>query len=298
VGAPLAPRALEEVRARVTEQADELVERLIAVETVDAVTDIAHFLPLSIVSNLVGIPEFGRENMLRWATASFDAMGPIGSRTAPSLSLLGEMTRFMQTDCTPDKLIPGGWAARIWEAVERGDLDPAEPPLLMNDYLGPSLDTTINATANLIWLLATNPDQWEFLRSRPDLVQNAINESLRAETVIQWFSRSVTRRLSVEGLQLPAGARVLVLYGSANRDERQFADPTRFDVTRPNAANHLALGHGRHACPGGHLARIEIRAVLEALLQRVRTIELLGETRVVNSVIRGFASLPVRLVPL
>ena len=128
-----------------------------------------------------------------------------------------------------------------------------KPPLMMNDYMGPSLDTTIFATASMIWLFARHPDQWALLRERPDLMLNAINEVLRIETVLQGFSRVLTEDHTVGGVTLPAGARVLVLYGSANRDERQFEQPERFDITRANAAEHLALGARGALLPGREL---------------------------------------------
>ena len=161
---------------------------------------------------------------------------------------------------------------------------------MMNDYMGPSLDTTIFATANMIWLFARHPDQWTLLREQPDLTLNAINEVLRIETVIQGFSRVLTEDHTVDGTTMPAGSRVLVLYGSANRDERQFADPARFDITRTNASEHLALGFGAHSCPGGNLARLELRALLTALLPRVERFELVEAVPKLNNVLHGLGT--------
>ena len=118
-----------------------------------------------------------------------------------------EMVDYAFTECVPGKLSPDGWAAGIWAAAERGDIPPEKPPLMMNDYMGPSLDTTIFATANMIWLFATHPEQWALLRQQPDLMLNAINEVLRIETVIQGFSRVLTEDHSVDGTTMPAGSR-------------------------------------------------------------------------------------------
>jgi hypothetical protein len=105
------------------------------------------------------------------------------------------MVDYAFTESVPGKLTPDGWAAGIWAAAERGDIPAEKPPLMMNDYMGPSLDTTIFATANMIWLFARHPDQWTLLREQPDLMLNAINEVLRIETVIQGFRvRPRTRR--------------------------------------------------------------------------------------------------------
>ena len=242
IGGPLTPQALATVRDTLTDEAEQLVKRLVAKGTFDAATELAHHLPITIVSKLVGLPEEGREHMLDWADANFNCFGPMNQRTEEAFPVVQQMVGYAFGECVPGKLTPDGWAAGIWATAERGDIPMQKPPLMMNDYMGPSLDTTIFATANMIWLFARHPDQWALLRERPDLMLNAINEVLRIETVIQGFSRVLTDDHTVDGVDLPGGARVLVLYGSANRDERQFEDPERFDITRANASEHLALG--------------------------------------------------------
>ena len=297
IGGPLTPQALAAVRTSITEEAERLVERLVAQGTFDAATELAHHLPVTIVSSLVGLPEDGREHMLEWADANFNCFGPMNQRTEEAFPVVREMVDYAFTECVPGKLTPDGWAAGIWAAAERGDIPAEKPPLMMNDYMGPSLDTTIFATANMIWLFARHPDQWTLLRERPDLMLNAINEVLRIETVIQGFSRVLTEDHTVDGTTMPAGSRVLVLYGSANRDERQFADPARFDITRANASEHLALGFGAHSCPGGNLARLELRALLTALLPRVERFELVEAVPKLNNILHGLGTCVVTVGP-
>jgi cytochrome P450 len=297
IGGPLTPQALAAVRTSITEEAERLVERLVAQGTFDAATELAHHLPVTIVSSLVGLPEDGREHMLDWADANFNCFGPMNQRTEEAFPIVREMVDYAFSECVPGKLAPDGWAAGIWAAAERGDIPPEKPPLMMNDYMGPSLDTTIFATANMIWLFATHPEQWTLLREQPDLMLNAINEVLRIETVIQGFSRVLTEDHTVDGTTMPAGSRVLVLYGSANRDERQFADPARFDITRPNASEHLGLGFGTHSCPGGNLARLELRALLTALLPRVERFELVEAVPKLNNILHGLGTCVVTVGP-
>lgn len=295
VAAPLAPKALEEVRAHIDTEAAALVERLVVAGTFDAATDLAEHLPVEIVSSLVGVPEEGRERMVEWATAVFNTTGPFNERCQASLPLIAEMGAFIEQRCVPGELRPGGWADGVWRAVETGQLEPHEPPALMNDYMGPALDTTINGTTNLMWLLAHHPEQWARVRADPSLVPNAIDEALRLESPIQSFSRCTTEDTEVAGVSVPAGSRVLVLFGAANRDPLAFTDPDVFDVTRPNANEHLALGHGRHACPGGHLAKMEIRALVHELVRRVERFEVVDEHRRLNNSIRGLDRLVVRV---
>lgn len=295
IGGPLTPQGLAAIREQITEEAEQVVARLVAQGTFDAATELAHHLPVTVVSDLVGLPEQGRERMIEWAHANFDCFGPMNERTERAFPVVQEMVGYAFTECVPGKLKPGGWAAGIWKAAERGEIPPEKPPLMMNDYMGPSLDTTIFATGSIIKLFAEHPEQWTLLRERPDLMLNAINEALRLETVIHGFSRVLTSDHTVDGVTMPAGARVLILYASANRDERHFADPDVFDITRANASEHLGLGFGNHSCPGGNLARMEIRALLSALLPRVERFELLDASPQLNNVLWGLARCVVRV---
>lgn len=129
------------------------------------------------------------------------------------------------------------------------------------------------------------------LRSDIDL----FNEILRLETPIQNFSRVTTREVDLgEGVVVPAGARVIVSYAAANRDERHFDDPERFDIKRARQ-DHLAFGHGNHACAGQGLARLEAHAVFKALAARVRRFELTAPpVRQINNITRGFRRIAAR----
>jgi cytochrome P450 len=292
---PLTPRALSDLRERITTEAEALVERLVARGSFDAATELAQYLPVTIVSELVGLPEDGRERMLDWAPANFDCFGPMNPRTTKALTVVGEMVNYAFTQCVPGKLKPGGWASMIWEAADRGEIAKETCPFLMNDYMGPSLDTTIFAIANAIMLFAQHPDQWELIRQNPGFIPQAINEIVRLETPIQHFSRYVTEQADVDGATVPQGARVIVLYASANRDERKWSDPDVFNIMRPSTAEHLAFGFGEHVCVGMHLARMEIRALLTALAKRVKRFELGTTERILNNVLRGLSKCEVRV---
>ena len=258
----------------------------------DAATDLAQRLPVSIVSNLVGLPEAGRERMLDWAAANFDCFGPMNDRTTAAFGIVQEMVRYAYTECVPGKLKPGGWAAMIYEAADRGEIPQSQAPAMMNDYMGPALDTTIFATSTAIWLFGQHPDQWDLLRADPSLIPNAVNEVVRLESPLQNFSRIITQDTEVGGVLMQAGSRVIVSYGSANRDPAKFPDPDRFDITR-RAADHLGFGFGVHMCAGQNLAKLEIAAVLGALAKRVKRFELGRTERAVNNVLRGLRTLEV-----
>jgi cytochrome P450 len=292
IAEPLSPIAVRGLSDQIDAEADRLVERLVAQRSFDAATDLARHLPVSIVSNLVGLPESGRERMLDWAAANFNCFGPLNERTITAFETVKEMIEYAHKEAVPGKLKPGGWAAMIYEAADRGEISHAQCPAMMNDYMGPSLDTTIFAVSSAIWLFAKHPEQWEAVRADPSLIPNAVNEVLRLESPIQGFSRVVTRDHDVDGVVIPAKSRVIVLYGSANRDERKWTDPERFDVHR-RASEHLAFGQGPHACVGMPLARLEIKALLTALAKRVTRFELGHTRRAINNVLRGFESVEV-----
>ncbi len=148
--------------------------------------------------------------------------------------------------------------------------------------------------SNTLWLLARHPEAWDAIRANPELIPQTILESLRLETPVRAFTRVMTMEAEVDGVMIPKNARVLLLYGSANRDERKWPDPERFDIYR-RPIDHLGFGHGVHACVGMHLAQLEIRAVMTALAARVARIELGKPEILINNFLRGFEHIPVRV---
>ena len=293
---PVKPKALSALRQRISDEAASLIDRLWETKSFDAATDLAQHLPVTVVSDLVGLPEEGRERMLDWAPANFDCFGPADSqRTKDAFPIVGEMIDYAFTQCVPGKLKEGGWAQMIWDAAHAGEVSLEDAPFMMNDYMGPSLDTTIFATTWLMYLMAKNPDQWTKLRENPAMIANAINETIRLESPIQNFSRYVAKDVEIGGVTLPAGSRVVVSYGSANRDERRWDNPTEFDIMREAVHEHLGFGFGEHNCVGQNLARLEIRALLQELLPRVERIELHSSELQMNNILHGLKSCQITL---
>lgn len=296
VGAPLRPEAVALLKAQIAEAAEALVVRLVGAGRFDGVVDFARFLPVSIISSLVGLPEDGRENMLDWAAATFNCLGPDNARSAAALPELQAMLAYTVEGAGPDRVHPGSWAARIYEAAEQGIVPREQVPALLLDYLGPSLDTTIFATAHLLHLLGSDAAQWERLRGDPALISNAIEEAVRLESPIRGFSRTLAHDIEIDGTPVVEGSRVLLLFASANRDEAKWEAPERFDVARPNARDHLGFGMGRHGCAGQHLARLEMQCLMTSLVRHVRAFRTGAPVVQPNNVLRGYASLPVEIV--
>jgi cytochrome P450 len=292
----LRPKYIRKVAGDIQERADALVDEVVAKGEFDGVADFARKLPVEIVLDLVGFPrDENRSNMLAWAEGSFNFAGPEGERQQSSLPGAQAQFRYLLEELTPDSLLPDSFGSIVYSAVDRGEIGSEEAVGMMLGYMNAGMDTTINATASTLWLLAQHPDQWDAVRADPKLVASAFLEGIRLESPIQFFSRVTTRDVDVEGVLIPAGSRVVHSYGSANRDERHYPDPNRFDVRR-NPVDTVAFDGGVHTCPGRTLSSTEGHALFSALARRVSRIELIGEpTRALNLMGRGLADLPIRV---
>ena len=288
---PMLPGELSCIQAQVQTAADDLIDRLVSHGSFDAVQDLARFLPLSVVRDMVGLPEFGQEKMLQWAAAAFDVLGVQNQRGQAALPVIAEMRQFIQRDATRDNLKPESWTHRIHELVDKGELSAELAPFAIRDYINPSLDTTISATAEMIFQLANNPDQWELLKQQPELINNAVNEAVRLGTPIRSFSRHTSMDVEIAGVTMPVGSRVMMLFASANRDERHFENPDKFDVTR-NVKDHVGFGSGVHMCVGMHLAQLEMESLLNAMISRVGKISVSKPVIKLNNTICAYQTLP------
>lgn len=292
----LMPRALRTLSSDVDALAHAIVDAALARRTVDGVTDLATALPLAVVPDLVGWPRGKRKHLLDWGAATFDILGPGNVQALKAVPRSLHMLRFAQRVVRERNVLPDSMAHELLTAVDEGTLAAEEVPPLLIDYIAPSLDTTISAISSALYLFATHPEQWELLKDDPARIPNAINEVVRFESPLRAFTRKTARESVISGITLPAGARVLVMYASANRDEREWDAPEVFDI-RNDAGRHVGFGSGAHACAGQGLARLETTAMLKALIERVDHIELTGlPIWGINNIIRSYAQLPIRLV--
>lgn len=289
----LGAKAVAPVAERLDGEAAEIVGGLVGRGEFDAAQEFASGLPVRVVAELVGIRVTG-ERLLRWAADTFDILGPLNRRglraTPSSLGLLAYSQRLRRS-----RVVPGSWAESVFEAADRGEISALEARNMVIDFVAPALDTTILASTYMLWLLGTNPDAWQRIRREPDSIPAAVVESVRLASPIRGFTRQLSREAEVGGVRLPAGARVVVLFGAANLDERRYPDPQRFSLDRPPGGN-LGWGHGPHTCVGIHLAKLEMAALLRALVAEVETIEIAGPpTWIRNNTLQGIGALPVRL---
>jgi cytochrome P450 len=288
----LGARSLTAIEEDIAARADRLVAELVEAGSFDAVTDLAGRFAVDLVGDLIGLPP-ERDNLLAMADVAFNMFGPLNERTLAGMPMLMAMFEYLRGPAARENLLPGSWGATVWEAVDQGRISADEGLSNMTGFIVAGMDTTTNGIASAVMLLASNPDQWSMLRSDPSLARGAFEEALRLESPVQSFFRGVTQGISLDGVSLAAGDRVMMLLGSANRDERRWEDPERFDITR-NTVGHMAYGGGTHRCGGAALAQIEGTAVVSALARHAGKLELTGDpVWRINHVVRGLSSLPV-----
>lgn len=291
----LLPRALRGVSDIVEQRAAQVVESALKQGEIDGVEDLAFALPLAVVPDLVGWPHDQRDHLLAWGAATFDILGPLNVQAVKAFPSSLRMLRFTNRVVRERNLLEGSVAHELLVAADNGRLSHAECAPLMIDYIAPSLDTTIGAIASALHLFAANPEQWDLLKDNATLIPNAVNEVLRYESPLRAFARQARCDTAIAGTPIPAAARVLVIYASANRDEHEWQNPDTFDIRR-DANRHLGFGQGAHACAGQGLARLEISAMLRALIERVDRIEVTAPPSwAVNNIIRRHERLPLKL---
>ena len=263
--------------------------------TVDGVLDIAEAFPLRVFAGAVGLAEPGGEQLLTYGNMAFNAFGPRNELTTASLRQAAEVGAWISAQCTREALTPGGLGARIYASVDDGTISADEAALLVRSLLTAGVDTTVVGLGCALDCLARDPSQWQLLREDPTRAGAAFEESLRYASPVQTFFRTTTREVTVGGVRIGAGEKVLLFLAAANRDPRRWDDPDRFDLRR-RANGHVAFGFGIHACIGAAMARLEGEVLLEALAREVGRLEPAGEPRRrLNNTLSGFASLPLRL---
>jgi cytochrome P450 len=298
----LAPRALRRLRESWEAAAVELVDELVARSSVDAgvpvdaVADIAEAFPLRVFPDAVGIPQEGRENLLPYGDHTFNAFGPDNHLVERGKARLPDVAGWVNEQCARDRLTSDGFGARIWAAADRGDITHEQAPLIVRSLLTAGVDTTVHALAAVIEGFLSAPDQWDVVRRDPERARVAFDEAIRWASPVQTFFRTAATDVPLGDTVIPAGHKILMYLGAANRDPRHWTDPDRFDLAR-DPSGHVGFGMGLHQCVGQHVARLEAECLLRALAARVRAIEPAGEpTRHLNNTLRAWASLPIRLV--
>jgi cholest-4-en-3-one 26-monooxygenase len=291
------PRRVADLTDRIRKRTDSIIDTLAERRACDLVEDVALWLPLHVIADLVGVPEADRRQVFDWTelTFGFDASVTPEQRRQAALA----MYDYADAMCEERRATPRDdlMSVLLTAEVDGERLTQMQIDLFFMLLQNAGSETTRNLITSGTLALLQQPEQLDRLRHDLSLLPVAIEELLRFVTPVIQFTRTAVADTTVGGQPIAAGDRVLLVYSSANRDERAFAEPDRVDVTRePN--DHVAFGAGGpHFCLGASLARLEAREMFEAILTRFKGLAVAADPtelpRVNSSLIDGFSHLPV-----
>ena len=309
IAAGFTPRMIARLDEQVRTRTDAILDAVEARDSeVDFVRDVAYQLPMQLIGDIVGIPEADRPFVFGLTDVFMRAGDPRSDLTeADREAKMIELYHYATALGAEKRAHP---ADDVWSVLASAEIDDDDGVRVrLSDF---QLDlfflvlsvagseTTRNAISHGFLALAEQPDDLAALRAEPSLWDTATDEIVRWASPVTDFARTATRDTQLGGVDIAAGERIVLFYPSANRDEREFMDPFRFDIRRsPN--HHVSFGGGgAHYCLGAHLARREIRTLLEQLLARFDGIEITGETTWMvggpdQSVAVSLDRMPVRL---
>jgi len=289
---PLMPNNLGQIRAQLERTCRHLVDEAVSEREIDFVHRLAAEVPLAAFGLLMGLERSQLEPLRGPSDAVIEnGINNSGAAVADLCRYLEELVAERLREPRDDymtRLAQVEFGDRPMTRLERNGM-------LLQIVIG-GLETTRSAMAGLLLAFSENRSQWDTMRVTPSLLGNAVEESLRYVSPVNYLRRTTVGKCSLGGVTLPAGSRVVVFLSAANRDPARFVQPHNLDVRRSNARQHLALGAGAHFCMGAGLARMQLAAFWNAFLARVADFELPGpyeRGRVIQQNL--IKKLPVRL---
>ena len=296
------PKRVRDKEALIRHTVDALIDAVCERGECDLVADIAAWLPLIVIADALGVDPADHADLLRWSDDMLSflgqgnddlirrAMGAAASYNKYAQSVIDARRREPKDDLMN---------ILVHAEVDGCRLDDAEILQESMLILNGGDETTRHVISGGVYELLRDPDHWSVLQQNRDLLPTAIEEMLRWVSPIKNMARVATTDVELGGERISAGEKLILLYPSANRDEAVFEDPFHFDIGRsPN--EHVAFGFGAHFCLGASLARLELRVVLEGLLDRLPDLELAeaGEPGLrASNFVSGYETLPVRFTP-
>ncbi len=297
------PRAIQRRRPEVERITRELLDQMLAKPEADFVGDFAAPLTISVLADMLGVPRSDWPLLFEWTNKIAGADDPEFQDADDPEDTVGKAQRGMFTYfmelAEERRRAPRDDMVSV---LANAEVDGAPLPVreLLSYYLLLVIagnETTRNAASGGLLALIENPSEWARLKADPALVGTAVEEIVRWTAPVIQFCRTAVEDVEIRGQQIRKGQSLCLFYGSANRDEEVFEDPDRFDVARhPN--EHLSFGIGEHFCLGASLARLELNAIFEEIIPRLRNPELAGPVRRLRSnFINGTKEMRVRFDP-
>jgi cytochrome P450 len=274
----------------------ELIDQFAAAGAAELVSQFTSTIPIRIIAYVIGIPIEDYKTFHHWGLdiIGFTDDPPRGFAAAQNL------VEFLRPLLAQRRAEPtGDLMSRLTHAEVDGErLTDEEIFSFLRLLLPAGAETTFRLIGNLLYALLDTPGALDAVRADRAKIDWAIEETLRWESPVQYASRETTRATTLSGVELPEGAQILLALGSANRDERQFDAAARFDLHR-RPEEHFAFGFGRHFCAGAHLARLEARVAVNALLDRLSSIRFAPDVErgIVGLAFRSPTALPVQFDP-
>jgi cytochrome P450 len=294
----VAPNLLRALRDGFYQEAVRHIDKALEFGSFDAVTELSIAYPLKVFPDAVGIAAEEREMLLPYGSMVFNTMGPKNDLYHAALAPVDKILPWVMQRCARNALRPGSLGAEVYKYADTGEVTEQEAALLVRSFLSAGIDTTVHAVGNAILCFAENPGEWQKLRQEPAKARASFEEVMRFETPFQCYFRTTTRATEIAGTPIDAAEKIYVSVASANRDPRKWEEPERFNISR-KVAGHVGFGTGIHACVGQMIARLEIEALMTAMLERVATIELAGRPqRLIHNTLRAVSKLPVRMTRL
>jgi len=292
------PRRVAGLESRIRDMTVGYLDALVGSGSFDFVDEVAGRVPMDVISELMAVPAADRSELRRRADLLVHREEGVLDVPREGVEAFGWIRRYFQEMLAERRSRPGDdlLSALLYAELEGERLDEAEILSFANLMIVAGNETTTKLLANALYWLWRNPEQRALVRGDPALIPAWVEETLRYDNSTQMLARRVVADVVLHGVPVPAGSRVLLLVGSANRDERVFPDPDAYDLGR-DTTQSLSFGRGTHFCLGASLARLEGRVVLEEWHRRFPDYEVLAQDAVrVHSVnVRGFASLPVKV---
>jgi cytochrome P450 len=276
---------------------DQLVDEFKNDGQADLVKAVTFEFPTRVTAALLGLPQEDLEMFRRLSLDLISIMDDIEAGLNASVEL---GTYFQeQVDQRRSKMTDDVIGDLVAAEIDGERLTDEAIISFLRLLLPAGLETTYRSSGNLLYLLLTHPEQLKAVREDRDLIPTAIEEGIRYETPLVLVARNTTRDVEMHGTTIPEGASITLCMGSANRDEKRWTDPDRFDIHRPRRA-HISFAGGIHSCLGMHLARVETKAMLNSLFDRVTDLQLVpdDDTKITGMPFRSPKHLPVTFQPV
>lgn len=297
------PKKLRESEPRIRTICDAIIDRVCETGSCDFVQDIAAQLPMIVIGDMLGVAPEDRDDLLRWSDDMLKSLGSPDPSLLEGAALAAAEYATYIMGVMGERRASGSKDDLIGTLVHAEiDGDRLDDDSLIHESLLILVggdETTRHVISGGMYELLRHPDQLEALRADRSLLNSAVEEMLRWVSPIKNMARTMTRDVELHGETLRKGQKLLLLYPSANRDERVFDEPDRFDITRsPN--DHVAFGFGAHFCLGNRLARLEMVQMFDRLLDRLPDLALADDAeppkRQANFV-SGYDAMPVQFSP-